>query len=136
MSAALSEAASSTGVDVMDIDSQPSTKAPVKGKGKGKATLSPTTYEEYGDSDVDMRDVDDGNGGVAGRPAKGGGAAGDVGKDKELDMVGVLDFIPREPVYIVWPLASPGKRLSDDGANSGSSDRSGEEGSAYLFRVA
>lgn len=91
--------------------SQPTVK---KGKGKVKATSSARAETADGDgddSDVDMRDAEDvsaADGTVAAMAVD--GEEKEAGR-QELDVVGLLDSIPREPVYMVWPLggASPTK---------------------------
>lgn len=59
-----------------------------KGKGRAQARAAAAASVEDGDSDVDM------SGGEK-RKKKGG--------DDELDMVGVLDCVPREAVFVAWP---------------------------------
>lgn len=92
-------AASAAGVDVMEVDTQ-STPPPAatrsgakpssrksKGKGKGRAAPQETSREGV-DDDVVMSDR----------------VAVDTSREKgegELDMVGLLDRVPREPVYAV-----------------------------------
>lgn len=137
VAAAVSEAAAA---DVMEIEGQAppgAAAAPIskkgKGKGKGKASSTaggaPTTLVAAAagsggeDSDIDMRDVVDwpGEASVASmvvddEQVAGGGMKGeeeDKKRGQELDMVGLLDCIPREPVYVVWPLRAAAAAAKD-----------------------
>lgn len=116
----------------MEIEDQAPPAAAVppvskKGKGKGKDKASSAGAE---DSDVDMRDVVDwpgeasvaamvvdagGGGGDEDQVAGGGAVKGDDKQSQELDMVGLLDCIPREPVYVVWPLDASAAVAAKDG---------------------
>lgn len=108
-------------------DSKPGAK--FKGKGKAKAA-SPVELDDEmgGGSDVDMRDVDVVSGTVSGAAGfassmpggvgKGGASSGGDKAARELDMVGVLDCIPREPVYVVWPTV-PSDTEGGGGASAG-----------------
>lgn len=120
------------GGDAMDVDSEappaavksPSKKTAAKSnKGKGKSRAASTRAAAAtaaaaavavdgggGDSDVDMSGAVEGKG----APATGKGSA--AADSSELDMLGVLECIPREPVYVAWPVSAA---EADETAGSG-----------------
>lgn len=108
-------AASAAGVDVMEVDTQSTPSPPAtgsdaklfskksKGKGKGRAATQETMREEV-DDDVVMSDS----------------VAVETNREKaegDLDMVGLLDRVPREPVYAV---CMPPLTASAQGGDAGS----------------
>ena len=145
MSAAVSAAELDGGSDVMDVDSQPTPgRAPAsistsrpgskssskerKGKGKGRASdagaaaaaaESKAEVADDGDNDVVMSDTIDasrGNSLARGPPRQ----EMEEKNGEELDVVGLLDCVPREPVYVAWPLSTFGTEAGVDVSGSGS----------------
>ena len=145
-----SASASSGGDDAMDVEGQPpassakpsssgkSAGKPKKGKGKARASTRASTRaaaaaaaaaEEAagggggdGDSDVDMSGGDD----TGGKKKEAPVAPQSGGSADELDMVGVLDCIPREVVYAAWPgFAAPPAETDADGADGGGAGTKG-----------
>lgn len=105
-------------------------KSSKKGKGRGRATRSnsgaPRTPEaapaitpaapanpKGDDSDVDM------SGGDGSTEGDGVGQSPAASSETtEFDMVGVLDHLPREPVYMVWPTTPAASAVVGAGATN------------------
>lgn len=130
---------------------KPATRSSRKGKGKGKGRASQASAggpapgavavaplaragaaADNGDSDVDMSDTVDA---VAGKNQQAQPQPQPEQQQKkkkqaevpDLNVVGVLDCIPREPVYLVWPPPSAGAAATGEpgsGRSGGSSSSS------------
>lgn len=133
----------------MDVEGQPPAAAskPKKGKGKGRASTRAATAAaaaaaaaaavEGGDndSDVDMSGGDETAGKSTDTPAASAAAAhSSSSSSDELDMIGVLDCIPREVVYTAWPgfVAPPvgPEPEANEGDGGGAGTKSSSDSSA------
>ncbi|CAB1120780.1 unnamed protein product [Ectocarpus sp. CCAP 1310/34] len=150
MSAAVASASGSSGGggggDAMDVDSEaspaaaksPSKKSVAKAnKGKGKnraastravaaaaAAAAASADGGDGDSDVDMSGAVEGKGPPAAGNGRAAAAADSSSSSSELDMLGVLECIPREPVYVAWPvLPAEEDETADSGGGGGGETR-------------